>query len=385
MNQETQAKIAGIRDELKSKFVERDDQIVGTFCAILSKQHMFMVGPPGTAKSMLTDEICRRVEGAEYFQWLLTKFSTPEEIFGPISLKALENDEYKRITHNKLPEAHIAFLDECFKANSAILNSLLTVINERKYHNNGAPVDIPLQSLFGASNELPEGEELGALYDRFLLRYVVPYIADDSDFKKMLTTNTTPNPATVPTTITLSELTAAQEEVKAISIPDELFDQIIQIRNELNRDGVISSDRRYKQALDILRAHAYLNGRAAVGDEDLEILQYILWGQPAEIKTVQRVIIGTANPLMNKILELMDQAHEINKEAQDQLASKPDEATSYGVEANTKLKKIGESLLKHRETAISQNRSTDKIDESIELVTELNKSILKDMLGVNIA
>lgn len=381
MNQETQAKIADIRDQLRSQFVERDDQIVGTFCAILSGQHMFMVGPPGTAKSMLTDEICRRVEGAEYFQWLLTKFSTPEEIFGPISLKALENDEYKRITHNKLPEAHIAFLDEIFKANSAILNSLLTIINERKYHNNGAPVDIPLQSLFGASNELPDGEELGALFDRFLLRYVVPYIADDSDFKRMLTLS---NPATVPTTITLSELQTAQDEVRAIPIPDELYDQIIQIRNELNREGVVNSDRRYKQALNVLRAHAYLNGRSAVGDEDLDILQYILWGQPTEIKTVQRVIIGTANPLMNKILELMDQAHEIDKEAQDQLASDPDQATTYGVEANTKLKKIGADLVQHRETAISQNRSTDKIDESIEIVTNLNRAVLKDLLGVNV-
>lgn len=379
---DTQAKIAKIRDELKSRFVERDEQIDGTICAILSKQHLFMVGPPGTAKSMLTDEICRRIEGADYFQWLLTKFSTPEEIFGPISLKALENDEYKRITNNKLPEAHIAFLDEIFKANSAILNSLLTLVNERKYHNNGTPVDVPLQSLFGASNELPEGEELGALYDRFMLRYVIPYIADDSDFKQMMLMDGNNQ---VPTTIPIDDLKTIQEEAMATPVPDEIMDLIIQIRNQLKKEGVINSDRRYRQSLDILRAHAYLNSRTTVGEEDLTMLQHILWSQPAEIKAVQRVIISSANPLMNKVLELIDQAHEIEKEIQDALKDDPDQASSSGVEANTKLKKIGEQLQDHMETAKTQGKSTGKIGEAITQVTNINRQILKDCLGLSVA
>jgi MoxR-like ATPase len=382
MMNDTQTKIVGIRDQLRSQFVERDEQIDGTLCAILSKQHLFMVGPPGTAKSMLTDEICRRIEGADYFQWLLTKFSTPEEVFGPISLKALENDEYKRITHNKLPEAHIAFLDECFKANSAILNSLLTVVNERKYHNNGTPVNVPLQSLFGASNELPEGEELGALYDRFMLRYVIPYIADDSDFKAMMLMD---GNGQVPVTITINELKTAQDEATAIQVPDEVMDLIIQIRSELKKEGVINSDRRYKQSLDILRAHAYLNGRTAVGEEDLTILQHILWSQPAEIKSVQRVIISSANPLLNKIMELVDQAHEINKEVQDAIKNDPELASPAGIEANTKLKKIGELLQQHRETATSQGTGTGKIDQAITQVAEINKQVLKECLGLQVA
>ncbi|MBC2746224.1 MAG: AAA domain-containing protein [ANME-2 cluster archaeon] len=378
---EPQTSIIEIRDQLKAQFIERDEQIDGTICAILSKQHLFMVGPPGTAKSMLTDEICRRIEGADYFQWLLTKFSTPEEIFGPISLKALENDEYKRITHNKLPEAHIAFLDECFKANSAILNSLLTLVNERKYHNNGTPVNVPLQSLFGASNELPEGEELGALYDRFILRYVVPYIADDNDFKNMLLMD---GNARSPITITTQDLKANQEAAMATIVPDEILDLVIQIRNELKKEGVINSDRRYKQSLDILKAHAYINGRKAVGEEDLTILQHILWSQPAEIKTVNRVIIGTSNPLMNKIMEILDQAHEIEAEVQKALKDDPDQASASGVEANTKLKKLGEQLQVHRETAETQGKSTGKIDDTITKVADINKQVLHDCLGFDI-
>ena len=129
------AKIARIRDELNRSFLERADLIDGALTALLSSNHVLVIGPPGTAKSMLADELCRRIEGANYFQWLLTKFSTPEEIFGAVSLKGLEEDDYRRVTLHKLPEAHIAFLDEIFKANSSILNALLTVINERVFHN----------------------------------------------------------------------------------------------------------------------------------------------------------------------------------------------------------------------------------------------------------
>ena len=132
---------------------------------------------------MLADELCRRIEGANYFQWLLTKFSTPEEIFGAVSLKSLEQDDYRRVTDHKLPEAHIAFLDEIFKANSSILNALLTLINERLFHNGRERVIVPLITMFGASNELPDEDELTALFDRFMLRFMVDYIGEEFRFE----------------------------------------------------------------------------------------------------------------------------------------------------------------------------------------------------------
>ncbi|MBO1913292.1 AAA family ATPase, partial [Microvirga sp. 3-52] len=125
--------------------------------------------------------------GTEYFQWLLTRFSTPEEVFGPLSLKDLEQGVYKRNTATKMPEAHLVFLDEVFKANSAILNSLLTLINERLFYNSGPPTRVPIISVIGASNEYPEEDEnLEALFDRFILRFEVKRIEEEANFISMM-------------------------------------------------------------------------------------------------------------------------------------------------------------------------------------------------------
>src|SRR5258705_4251291 len=209
-----QEKLKRIREELKQTFLERADLIDGALAALLSAHHLLIIGPPGTAKCMLADGLCRRIEGADYFQWLLNRFTTTEEIFGAVSLKALEQDDYRRVTARKLAEAHIAFLDEIFKSNSSILNAILTLINERLFHNGKEVARVPLLTLFGASNELPEDDELMALYDRFLLRFVVGYIAEDFRFLRMLQAA----PAAERTTLTLAELGAMQSEARALPI-----------------------------------------------------------------------------------------------------------------------------------------------------------------------
>ncbi|MBL8759409.1 MAG: AAA family ATPase, partial [Phycisphaerae bacterium] len=174
-----------IRDALAEGLIERDIPIRLAFLAALSGEHLLLIGPPGTAKSELARRLRLAFTGPTYFERLLTRFSVPEELFGPLSIKALEDDKYQRQTDGYLPTASVAFLDEIFKANSAILNALLTLLNEREFDNGTQRVKTPLVSVVGASNELPQEEELLALYDRFLVRFHVGPVTDEG-FGKLL-------------------------------------------------------------------------------------------------------------------------------------------------------------------------------------------------------
>ncbi|MEW6775013.1 MAG: AAA family ATPase [Bdellovibrionota bacterium] len=369
--------IQTIRQELHNTFVERDDVVDGTLAALLAREHVLFIGPPGTAKSMLAEELCRRIQGASYFEWLLTKFSTPEEIFGPISLKALENDEFVRITKDKLPEAHVSFLDEIFKANSSILNALLAIINERKFHNGGMPVTVPLMTLIGASNELPDEEELTALYDRFLVRFLVDYISEDTNFVQMLAAK----PGTNGTKITLQELQEMQEEASRIEIPDLIVNLLVTVRNKLKKENIIASDRRYHNSLGILKAKAFLDGRDHVVDSDLVILAHVLWSNPEEIRTVQNIIYDLANPFERRAEEFLKQAEEILAYAKREWAD-ADERTRAGIEAHTKFKKIHSRLAEMIRRVHQEGRSLGRIEEVRLQVEAMHNYILENCLGL---
>ena len=297
-----------VRRELGEHFLEREAVVEGLLCALLARAHVLLVGPPGTGKSELAHELCRRVEGARYFQWLLTRFTTPEELFGPVSLRSLEEDRYIRVTEGKLPRAHVAFLDEVFKASSAILNTLLALMNERRFHGGDGPEEAPLITLVGAANELPEEDELVALYDRFLLRFDVEYLREDYLFLRMLALE--PG-ATSGTVLPLFELEALQACAREVKVPEGVRRDLLELRNLLNAKGVVASDRRYRQARDLLRARAALNGRAECSSEDLKILEHVLWSEPNERVEVQEALRALAFGHEEEAQRLLFQAREI--------------------------------------------------------------------------
>jgi len=360
-----------IRDELGQAFLERTDVIDGALTALLAGQHVLLIGPPGTAKSMLADELCRRLDGASYFQWLLTKFTTPEELFGAVSLRALESDDYRRVTTHKLPEAHIAFLDEVFKANSSILNSILTVLNERRFHNGREIVDVPLITLFGASNELPEEDELQALYDRFLLRFLVGYIADDFKFLRMLHGKA----ASARTTLTLSDLRQLQQAVHGVVVPQHVFGALADIRRELGRKQLVASDRRYRHCVALLQAHAYLLGRDTVGEEDVFFLENVLWHDPKERDEVRATIHQQLRGYEDEVKALLYQTQELRDYAHRQWENN-DLRSRAVVEAHTKIRNI----LAKVTTILEQARTIGRPVDTVQALKQEIESIQQRML-----
>jgi MoxR-like ATPase len=365
-------KLKKIRDELRQTFLERADLIDGALAALLSSNHVLVIGPPGTAKSMLADELCRRIEGADYFQWLLTRFTTPKEIFGAVSLKALEQDDYRRVTSRKLPEAHIAFLDEIFKANSSILNALLTLINERLFHNGKAIARVPLLTLFGASNELPEEEELTALYDRFLVRFVVNYIVEDFRFLRMLESQAQPER----TSLNFAELTEMQKQVRDVSVPSHVYRSIADIRRELNKKSIQASDRRYRQSISLLQAHAYLEGEKEVHEKDLFFLEHVLWRDPGEHEQVRNTIRELILGYEEEITELLYESREIRDSAQRPWETSDEQARAL-IEFHTKLRNILVKVDQIIEKAKRLGRAVDRVGSVRQEIEQIQKEMLE--------
>lgn len=371
-------KLSEIRGELKARYLERDEVIDGTLIALLTNNHMLLIGPPGTAKSQLVSEVCKKIEGAQYFQWLLTKFTAPEELFGAVSLKGLENDEYRRVTNGKLPEAHIVFLDEVFKASSSILNTLLTVMNERIYYNGTEISEIPLISMFGASNELPaEEDELEALYDRFLLRYVVDYIKEDFRFLKLLQGEES---GSTETSITPKELETCKSQAMEIVLPDNIMKLIGRIRGELNKKGIRPSDRRYKQSISVIKAKAYLDGKNEVSEEDLRYLENVLWRDPGEKAEIQSVIHQALHGYKDRLRELIIQAKELDGYSKREWENE-DMSIKANIEAQTKLKQIVSNVDELVEECEQRGKPTEDIKKAKVEIEEIQKEILDRLVS----
>lgn len=372
-------KVLRLRDEMNGLFLERRDEIDGLFLAILTRNHVFQVGPRGTAKSLTFRAFSQRVVGAEYFEYLMTRFTTPEEIFGPLKLSALQEDRYERNIQGRLPTAHFGFLDEVFKANSAILNSLLTLINERLYHNNNEPMVVPLETLMVASNEIPQEEELAALYDRILLRYNVGYLAERRHFLQMAGYDG-PMRLNSPS-LTLDEIHQAQEEVKKVIVPEFVLKGIADIRDTLRGQGIQPSDRRYKDAKSVIRAKAWLLGRPECIMDDLSVLRDILWDDPTHIPLVQGQVLEVANPLLKRAEEVWDAI--LGAWNNLQKVEKDEEKMMNAIEVLSKLKKGIHELDEIRDQGESSGQDMTSVKEHIQRGKELKDIIKDEYLGLD--
>ncbi len=290
--------------DLNSALPERRDAIWATMAAIVAGEHVVLYGPPGTGKSHMVRLISKAL-GKKYFEYLMTRFTEPSELFGPVDPNAFRQGRYQRVTTGKMSEAEVVFLDEIFKSNSAILNALLTILNERTYDAGNGPMPVPLISMIAASNEQPEGPELAALYDRVLVRLEVAYIGDDDAFVSMLTASTPAIPAFT------GDIRAEQAASKLVTITPDTLTSLVALRTACKKEGISCSDRRWRQCLNLIKAYAHCEGRNQTDPSDLEILEHVLWAQPSEKAHVSRVIQSVISPAGAVATEQLDAAREL--------------------------------------------------------------------------
>lgn len=367
-------KISKIARHLNSQLVERDAVIHACLLALLARKHVFLLGPPGTAKSLVIEMFCRAIYGAEYFRVLINRYTQPEELFGPMKMSALKEDRVEYSTSGFAPSAHVAFFDEIWKAGGSILNTLLTYVNERLFFNGNRREDCPLVSAFCASNELPEDNSLNALYDRLMLRLYVDDIVDDDAFKTMMLTENIENVATGDR-ITLDELKKAQDEVAAVKL-NGVVDTLTILRARLRDAGFVFSPRRWRESTRLLQANAYLDGRDQVDTEDIEVLKHVFWNNPEDRANVERILTALGSPEVKEALEWLDKAKEVYDAAIAAVGSP--EASAAGFEANEKMKKVIIEI-----TKLHKASGKDRIERALNEVKSWQRDVLHKCVGMD--
>ncbi len=301
-------RILTILEGLDNGLYERTNIVNLAFLSAIAGESIFMLGPPGVAKSLIARRLKFAFKDAISFEYLMHRFSTPDEVFGPISISKLKNeDKLERTVENYLPGANIAFLDEIWKAGPSIQNTLLTIINEKIFRNGGQELPVELFGLIAASNELPEeGQGLDALWDRFLIRTLVTNIEDRKSFEEMITSTSDlyADNLSEKIKITKDEYYQWQELRDQILIPLEILDLTYHIRvkiedynqNQLEKEDAereklfYISDRRWKKIIKILKTSAFLNGRKFVDLMDCFLIPYMLWDEPDQIQIVHTIV-----------------------------------------------------------------------------------------------
>jgi MoxR-like ATPase len=366
-----QARFNEARKRITSALIERHEEVDLILAALVAGEHVLLVGAPGAAKSMLMETITDWLDGT-CFTYLMTKFTTPEEVFGQIDIGRLRTrNEYVRITKGKLPEADLGFADEIFKASSAILNTYLRILNERRFDPGTGDVTVPLQMLMGASNEWPNaengGKELGALFDRFLLRKQVRYIGTRSGRERLLwDADLTPKLDDI--RVTVADLEVARAAAATLAWTDEAKTALNEILDLLAKDGIRPSDRRLRKSVKAVQAYAWTHGATQVEPDHLEVLAAILWDDPeTQMKKAHEIIAKVANPTGMAINAAVMAVDEI-------LATTDLKNLSQAATATTKLQDVRKRLAKM--TAAGNGR----VQSALEYVDQQIKAIKKSAM-----
>lgn len=293
----TKERMTKIIERLNEGIHEREEPIAVAFLAALADQNIFMFGPPGTAKSLIARRLSQAFETNGYFEYLMHRFSTPEDVFGPVSITELKKDNFLRKTKGFLPQADFAFLDEIWKSSPAILNTLLTIINEKLFRNGTEVEPAPLKALIAASNETPPpGQGLDALYDRFLVRLNVPPMEQKENFERLLNAQPTRAELKLPDGLAIKPEEWEQwgKEIHAVELSEETRNIIHDIRLSFEEKGeeldVYVSDRRWQRSAILLKASAFFSARTETNLVDTLLLRHCLWTTKENCTEVRKIV-----------------------------------------------------------------------------------------------
>lgn len=324
---------------LSNGVYEREETIKLCLLAALAGESVFLLGPPGIAKSLIAKRLIQAFDNSQFFDYLMTRFSTPEEVFGPLSIQELkDNGKYVRLVDGYLPTAQVVFLDEIWKAGPAILNTLLTVVNERTFKNGQDVLPVPMRLLVTASNELPEEDSgLEALFDRMLVRVFVNRIQEKQNFKAMLMgEGPTVKELEPGLAITDEEYESWQQYIDEIHLSEEIFEKIYELKSMVEERAeagedfasedseLYISDRRWKKSVRLLKASAFYNGRDAINPLDILLLQDCLWHSPESRNVVRSIIseFATQKAFNQEVAQLnANEAQSIIDDVHDEIAS----------------------------------------------------------------
>lgn len=356
--------------EMNRGIYEKNTEISLSLLAALAGESVILLGPPGVAKSMVARQLKTAFKDARSFEYLMSRFSTPDEIFGPVSIQKLKtSDTYERAVEGYLPTADVVFLDEIWKAGPAIQNTLLTVINEKIFRNGNREMHLPLKLLVAASNELPaKGEGLEALWDRFVIRIESRPIKLEKNFRAMLLeaptdflgpTDFTDSADFSDLKITAEEYAEWAEKICKIGVKEEVLDAISAIRKSLRavnvdeaaeRRNIYVSDRRWKNIVRLLRTSAFMQDREEVDICDLLPIYHCLWQEPEERDAIRNIVIRALfSPFAEKLVEMKNALAEDIK--YHRVRRNPDDGRDYEGEIETLSdgltsleKQLGENL-----------------------------------------
>lgn len=336
-----------LRDELNAAYFEREDVIEAMILAILAKEHIFVLGPPGTGKSELTTTLVQAITNARYFECAMSKTRSADAVLGPIDILEFRNNGHMfRKRKGFITEVEFAFIDEIGKMSPILGHDMLALLNERKVHevNGGLSFrQAPLYTAFAASNEMPtdESDDAAALWDRLLFRVVVDYIKSGKSFAGLLQGSM----AQVTTKIDFTDLQQAIDiEVPAVTLSQDALKAVLALRKALADKGIHVSDRRWRKSIKALQAKAFLEGRTEIFEEDLAALRFTLWETIPQIEDITKLASSASNPYVERVLNAKKLLQEISRGMDERKDRATAEKSDYAKEINPKLTSVRADL-----------------------------------------